>query len=132
MAATWTRHPIIAGVVGVFAGALAIALTEWLAHQWLGKADLAQPATITTPMFASVLAAWVLGAGTAALVATAWSGGRSRVPGLVAAGMLLAGSVATMWAIPHPGWMIAGALVLMPAAAWIGAHRRVARDPSPR
>jgi hypothetical protein len=72
MAASWTRHPIISGVVGVLAGALVIALFEWLGHQWLGKADVAEPATITTTMFASVLAAWVLGAGTAALVATAW------------------------------------------------------------
>lgn len=125
MAASWTRHPVIAGVVGVLAGAHVIALVEWLGHQWLGKADVAQPATITAPMFASVLLAWVLGAGTAALVATAWAGGRSRVPGLVAAGVLVAGSVATMFAIPHPAWMIAGALVLMPAAAWLGARSRL-------
>ena len=127
MAAAWTRHPVIAGVIGVFAGALVIALSEWLGHQWLGAADITKPATITTPMFASVLVAWVLGAGAAALVATAWGGGRSTVPGLVAAGVLLAGSVATMVAIPHPGWMIGGALVLMPAAAWFGARSRLAR-----
>jgi hypothetical protein len=129
MAASWTRHPVIAGVVGLLAGALVIALIEWLGHQWLGKADLARPATITAPMFASVLVAWVLGAGTAALVATAWAGGRSRVPGLAAAGVLLAGSVATLFAIPHPMWMIAGALVLMPAAAWFGARSRLVRGP---
>jgi hypothetical protein len=128
MAASWTRHPIISGVVGVLAGALVIALFEWLGHQWLGKADVAEPATITTTMFASVLAAWVLGAGTAALVATAWSGGRSLAPGLVAAGVLVAGSVATMFAIPHPGWMVVGAMVLMPAAAWFGASSRIVRD----
>lgn len=127
MAATWTRHPVIAGVIGVLTGALTIALAEWLGQQWLGQADLARPATITTPMFASVLVAWVLGAGIAALVATAWSGGRSGVPGLCAAGVLLAGSVATMFAIPHPGWMVVGALVLMPAAAWWGARSRIAR-----
>ena len=123
-AASWTRHPILAGVIGVLAGALVIALIEWLGHQWLGKADLAQPATITTPMFATVLVAWVLGAGSAALVATAWCGGRSLVPGLVAAGVLVAGSVATMLAIPHPLWMVMGALVLMPGAAWLGARSR--------
>lgn len=125
MAASWTRHPVIAGVIGVLAGALVIALVEWLGHQWLGKADLARPATISAPMFASVLVAWVLGAGTAALVATAWGGGRSQVPGLVAAGVLVAGSVATMFTIPHPAWMVAGALVLMPAAAWLGARSRI-------
>ncbi|MDO9093199.1 MAG: hypothetical protein Q7U99_11285 [Rubrivivax sp.] len=128
MAASWTRHPIVAGVIGVLAGALAIMLVEWLAHQWLGKADLAQPATISTPMFASVLVAWVLGAGTAALVATAWNGGRSLLPGLVAAGVLLAGSVATMFAVAHPLWMVVGASVLMPAAAWLGARSRLVRS----
>lgn len=127
MAASWTRHPFIAGVIGVLAGALAIALIEWLGHQWLGESDVSRPATVSTPMFVLVLAAWVLGAGTAALVATAWSGGRSLVPGLVAAGVLLAGSVATMFAMPHPGWMIVGALMLMPAAAWLGARSRIVR-----
>lgn len=127
MAASWSRHPVIAGVVGFVAGALTTALVEWLAHQWLGPADAARPATISGPMFAWVLVAWVAGAGTAALVATAWAGGRSRVPGLVAAGFVLAGSVATMLTIPHPGWMVAGALVLMPAAAWLGARSRLGR-----
>lgn len=127
MAASWTRHPFLAGVIGVFAGALAIAIAEWLAHQWLGPADPSKPEGITTPMFASVLVAWVLGAGTAALVATAWGGGRSRVPGLVAAGVLGAGTVATLFALPHPPWVVVGALVLMPAAAWLGAQSRLVR-----
>lgn len=124
MAAAWTRHPVLAGVVGVLAGALVIALVEWLGEQWLGAGDLKAPATITAPMFASVLLAWVAGAGTAAAVATAWCGGRSRVPGFVAAGLLFAGSVATMFAFPHPGWMMAGAVLLMPAAAWWGTRGR--------
>jgi hypothetical protein len=127
MAAPWTRHPVTAGVIGVFAGALAIALVEWLGHQWLGQPDLAAPGTITTPMFASVLTAWVLGAGTAAMVGTAWGGGHSRVPGLAAAGVLAAGSAATLVAIPHPAWMVVGALMLMPAAAWLGVRSRLVR-----
>lgn len=125
MAASWTRHSFIAGMTGVLAGGLAIALLEWLGHQWLGTADVFKPATITTPMLVLVLVAWVLGAGTAALVATAWSGGSSLVPGLVAACVLVAGSAATMLAIPHPGWMVGSALVLMPAAAWLGARSMV-------
>ncbi len=125
MAAAWTRHPFIAGLVGVLAGGVLIALIEWMGHQWLGRADLSRSETITPTQFGSVLVAWVLGAGWAALVATAWSGGGSRIPGLVAAGVLLAGSVATMFAIPHPVWMVVGALVLMPAAAWLGTRSRL-------
>ena len=127
MNARWTRHPILAGIVGVLAGGLAIALAEWLAKQWLGAPDPARPGSIGAGLFASVLVAWVLGSGSAAVVATAWHGGRSRLPGLVAAGVLLAGSVATMLAFPHPGWMVAGALLLMPAAAWLGAGSRLVR-----
>ena len=127
--ASWTRHPVAAGIVGVLAGALTIALTEWLAQQVLGPADLARPATIGPATFAAVLVAWVLGAGVAALVATAWNGGRSLLPGLVAAGVLMAGSAATLLAFPHPGWMVAGAVVLMPAAAWLGARSRHVHQP---
>lgn len=123
MAIAWTRHPFLAGLVGVFAGALAIALTEWLAHQLLGPVDLKQPGSIGSPMFASVLVAWVLGAGTAARVASAWHRRASRVPGLAAAGVLMSGSVVTLFALPHPTWMIAGALLLMPAAAWLGSRQ---------
>lgn len=127
MAVSWTRHPVLAGLIGVLAGGLTIALVEWLGHQWLGTADVARPETISTALFASVLVAWVLGAGAAAGVATAWNGGRSPLPGLVAAGLLLAGSGATMFAIPHPVWMVAGALLLMPAAAWLGVRSRLQR-----
>ena len=123
MRASWTRHPVLAGVVGVLAGGITIALVEWLGHQWFGTAQLTAPATIGTPLFAAVLVGWVLGAGVAARVATAWSGGRSAVPGLVVAGVLLAGSVATMLSFPHPVWVVAGALLLMPAAAWLGARQ---------
>lgn len=128
MAAHWTRHPVLAGIVGVFAGGLVIALVEWLAKQVLGAPDLTRPGGVSAGMFASVLVAWVLGAGTAALVATAWCGGRSRVPGFVAAGVLLAGSVATMAAFPHPVWMMLGAPLLMPAAAWLGARSRLVQQ----
>lgn len=124
MARHWTRHPVIAGVIGLFAGALSIALVEWAAGQWLGPADITHPTLIPPAKFAAVLVAWVLGAGTAALVGTAWCGGRTPLPGLIPAGVLLAGSVATMLTIPHPTWVVVGAVVLMPAAAWLGARSR--------
>lgn len=127
MTASWTRHPVIAGITGVLAGALVILLIEWLAQQGLGRADLAGPTPISDAKLAAVLLAWVLGAGTAALVATGWQGGRTRVPGIVAAGVLMVGSVATLFALPHPAWMWAGALLLMPAAAWLGTGRGMAR-----
>jgi hypothetical protein len=118
----WSRHPALGGLIGLFAGGLTIALLEFVAHRVLGTADTRQPGTITTPMFASVLVAWLAGAAVAGFVATRWSGARSRWPGLVAAGVLFAGSVATMLAIPHPGWVMTAALLGMPAAAWLSTR----------
>ncbi len=121
----WFAHPVVGSIVGVFAGGISILLVETVAHALLGTPRDA--AAITPPMFASVLAAWVTGAGVAGLVGTAWSGARSLVPGTVGGLVLLAGAGVTMIAIPHPGWMIVGAVTLMPAAAWWAARSRVAR-----
>jgi hypothetical protein len=125
-AGRWINHPVVAGIVGVFAGGLAIAAIEWLGHQWLGPAQPGAAATISDAMFGAVLVAWVVGAWTAGTVATLWAGRRTALPGAIGGLVLLAGSVATMFAFPHPVWVIAGALLLMPAAAWFGARARLA------
>lgn len=124
--ARWLNHPVVAGIVGVFAGGLAIALIEWLGHQWLGPVQPGSGAVIGDAMFGAVLLAWIVGAGVAGAVATLWSGRRTALPGVLGGLVLLAGSVATMFAFPHPGWVIAGALLLMPAAAWLGARAPLA------
>lgn len=129
--APWFRHPVAASLVGVFAGGLVIALVEWLAHQGLGPADPMQPGSIRPAMFAAVLGAWIAGAAAAGLVATAWCGGRRFLPGLVAGGVLFAGSVATMAAFPHPGWVMAAAVLAMPAATWLAARSRLATGARP-
>ena len=107
MPATWTRHPVLAGIVGVLAGALAIALTEWLAHQWLGKADLAQPANdhpSDVRLGARALGYW------APARPPTWprpgEAGAACSPGLIASGVLLAGSVSHLARAPAPssGW----------------------------
>ena len=125
--ASWFTHPVVGGVLGVFAGALVILLIESAGHLLLGTADPAVPGSITTPMMASVLVAWVAGAFTAGMVATIWTGSRTILPGAIAGLVLLSASVATMMAIPHPVWMMVGAVVLMPAAAWLAGRARVAR-----
>jgi hypothetical protein len=127
MGTGWHRHPVAAGIVGVFAGAVTIMLVEWAGHQWLGDGTPPKPGAISASMFASVLVAWVLGAAAAGLVGTAWAGGRSLWPGLAAAAFLLAGSVMTMFAFPHPVWMVVAAPLLMPAAAWLAARSRLQR-----
>jgi hypothetical protein len=124
----WASHPVAAGIVGVFAGALAVALIEAAAHALLGTADPADPASITPPMFASVLVAWIAGAFVAAAVATYWTRDHGPLPGTVAGLVLFAATLATLFAFPHPGWVIAASVLLMPAAAWFGARWRAVRN----
>jgi hypothetical protein len=70
----------------------------------------------------SVLLAWVVGAlagaWVAARIAMQWRIGHAGVIGAV----VLAGAVANMLMIPHPAWMWAGALVLIPLAAYVGGR----------
>ncbi len=123
----WFAHPVVGGVIGVFAGGLSILLVEAAAHALIGTANLADVSTITVPMFASVLVAWVIGAGVAGLVATTWSGARSLLPGTIGGLVLLAGAGTMMMAFPHPAWVVVGAITLMPAAAWWAARSRLPR-----
>jgi hypothetical protein len=118
---------VVGGIVGVFAGGLTVAAIEALGHAVFGVADPADLSTVTTPMLASVLVAWLLGAAVAGLTATHWSGRRSAWPGTISALVLFAGSVATLFAIPHPVWLAVATVLLMPAAGWLAASSRVAR-----
>lgn len=124
---SWTTHPVVGGLIGIFAGGLTVLVIESAGHALLGTADPADPSTATTPMMLSVLVAWVVGSAVAGLVATAWTGARSIVPGAIGGLVLFAGAAATLMAIPHPVWMAAGAVILMPTAAWLAARSRMTR-----
>lgn len=124
---TWLTHPVVGGVVGVFAGGMTVMLLEVVGHAMFGTADPNDLSTVTAPMFAWVLVAWITGAAVAGLVATHWTGTRSIWPGTVSGLILFAGSVATLFAIPHPVWMTIATVALMPAAGWLAASTRAAR-----
>jgi hypothetical protein len=123
----WYASPVVAGIVGVFAGGLTILLLESAGHVLFGTADPVDPSTITGPMFASVLVAWVVGCYVAGTVATLWTGSTSMTPGIVAGLVLLGGAVMNIIALPHPMWLVVAAFVLMPAAAFLAARSRVPR-----
>ena len=127
--ASWVRSRVVGGIVGVFCGGLTVFIVESGAAALFGTADPGDLASVTTPMFGSVLLAWIVGAALAAAVATRWSRSSTLTVGLVAGCVLFAGSVATMIAIPHPVWMVVATVVLMPAAAGVAA-RAVARATS--
>jgi len=122
----WYASPWIGGLIGVFAGGLAIMLIEMGGHLLFGSADPSNPSTITVPMFLSVLVAWIAGCWIAATVATVWSGARSIVPGVVCGVVLLAGAVMNFVTIPHPAWLMIAAFVLMPGTALLAAKGRLA------
>lgn len=119
---SWVRNRLVAGVIGVFAGATTIMLVESLGHTLFGTADPGDLASITVPMFLSVLVAWILGSAVAGGLATYWARATTLVLGTVMGLILLAGAVSTMMAIPHPLWMMVAAVVLMPAAALVAAR----------
>jgi hypothetical protein len=50
-------------------------------------------------------------------VATRVSGGHARY-GLVVAALLLIATIANLRALPHPTWLWAAAILLIPAAGW--------------
>lgn len=122
------RSPVVAGIVGVFAGALTVFLLEAAGHAILGTADPDDLSTITAPMFVSVLVAWILGSAAAGWVATYWARSSSLVLGVVVGLVLLAAAGSNMLVIPHPAWMIAGAVVLMPLAAVLAARAAASRE----
>jgi len=111
--------------VGTFAGGLTVLLGESAGHALFGTVEPGDLASVTGPMFASVLVAWVLGSVVGGVVATVWTRARSYIPGVVVGLVLLAGAMSNMFVIPHPWWMMIGAVVLMPGAACLATHWRV-------
>ena len=124
----WYASPVVGGIVGIFAGGLTILVIESLGHALLGTADPAVPSSITTPMFLSVLIAWITGSFVAGSVATAWARARSVGPGVIAGIVLLAAAAWNMFVMPHPVWLVLSALLLMPAAAFAASRLRLARS----
>lgn len=119
----WIRSSGVGVVIGVLAGGLVVFLVEGFGHRLFGIADPDDLSSVTTPMFVSVLIAWVLGSAVAGAVATRWSDARTPLPGAIAGAVLLAGAVSNLFVIPHPVWMAVGAVVLMPLAAYVAARR---------
>lgn len=72
-------------------------------------------------------AGWMVCAIVGSLVATLIAAPpRSVIPGLIACGMLLLGTVAALMMLPHPPWMMPVAVVGIPLVGW--ATARVVRN----
>jgi len=117
----WANHPVIATIVGIFAAGLVVLLTERAGHALLGAADPAVPNAVSTAQYASVLLAWILGAGVGAAIATRWARTSSVAPGVIVGVFILAGAATSLWAFPHPVWMV-GAACFLPIVGFVSAR----------
>ena len=79
-------------------------------------------AAVPAAAIALLVAGWALAAGAGAFVAVRLAPGRRAGIGLVVAGFLLLSTVANLVALPHPAWVWPAALLLIPAAGWLGAR----------
>lgn len=118
-------------VVGIIVAGATVGVVEWIGHQIFPPPpgiNVANPADMarlidSIPIGAkiAVLVAWFAGSLTGAL-AGVWIA-RGRLPAFVVAGFIIAGGIATMFAIPHPWWMMVGGVTLPLLAAWLVARR---------
>ena len=76
--------------------------------------------------FLFVLASWFLGAGAGAAVAQRLAKATTRAPGLTVGGLILVAALYNMWAIPHPVWFMAAAVVGILAVTVLASRPRVA------
>jgi hypothetical protein len=69
-----------------------------------------------------VLAGWIVAPFVGGLVASRIAARSRHQYAWVIAGVLLAATLANLFAIPHPAWMVAGALIGVPSAGWLAAR----------
>ena len=127
-------------LLGVLAG-FAVAVVVIMVVEMIGMkvyplpagVDPTDPAALqalmpTFPLgaFLFVLASWFLGAGAGAVVAQRFSRSATRVPGLAVGGLVLAAALYNMWAIAHPVWFMAAAVVGLLAVTALASKPRVA------
>jgi hypothetical protein len=119
----WVRHPVLSTIIGVLAGAIAIALIELAGHSLAGSAEAPKPAAASNPMILIVVIGWLAGAAVSAWVAGRWNASGRATSGIVAALFLWGATGLTLWTVPHPMWANITAMVLMPVVGWLAANR---------
>lgn len=122
-------------VLGVIVAGLSVAFLQSLGHRVFpppAEASSSDPEVLAKVLAEApvgalllVLVAWFLGTVIGAWVAARLVSEARAAHGLVVGGVMMIGGVVTMLQIPHPQWfMIAGALVFLPAA-YIGSRLTV-------
>lgn len=82
----------------------------------------AHAAAAPTSALAVVLAGWLVGPLVGGLVAGRVADRQQRMYPWVITSLLFAGTLSTLYRIPHPTWMVVGAILGIPAAGWLAAR----------
>lgn len=82
----------------------------------------AHAAAAPVSALALVLLGWAAGPFAGGLVASRVAARRRASYAWIIMSLLFAATLANLFAIPHPTWMVAGAVLLIPAAGWLAAR----------
>jgi membrane protease YdiL (CAAX protease family) len=123
---------ILAVVAGCVLSVLIVAGVDTLAHMvypppaGLDPRDPAAMRTLVAQMpagaFVIIVCGWMLAAGFGAWLATKLSRTSKTWPGYVVGGITFAATAFNLWAIPHPIWVVAAAVIGIPLATWAGTR----------
>jgi len=129
---TPTVRRIVAVIAGLVVAFLVIILVETVNHAIYPlpeDVNVHDPQSLKAMMskmplgaIAGVVVAWVLGALAGSFTAAKIARSGGLLPGLGVGIVLLLGSVLNMLVLPHPVWVWACALILIPAASALGAR----------
>lgn len=118
---------ILGAILGVFAAGIVVAIVEAIGHKIFPPPEdvnFKDPESVKEimhqiPFMAkiSVLFAWGVGVFTGGALAI-WIASGTIWPAYVVAAAMLAAGFATMAKIPHPSWMIVGAVIVTVLAGW--------------
>lgn len=82
----------------------------------------AHAAAAPTSALLMVLLGWMLGPFAGGLVASRVAAGNGRMYVWVITGVLYVATIMNLMVVPHPTWMVAGALLGVPLAGWLAAR----------
>ena len=115
-------------LAGVFAALFVVILMDTLAGNIYALPAGTDPndpesmrqavATLPAAAFLLLLAGWVLASGAGSYIAARLATHARATHGLIVALFVLVATVGNLAKFPHPAWVWAGSIILIPAAGW--------------
>ncbi|MEX2181540.1 MAG: hypothetical protein WD771_05820 [Gemmatimonadaceae bacterium] len=127
-----TLRVVLAVLAGVLFGGLVVAGVEaanGLIHAMPEGLDRSDPgamrafvAGLPALAFVLLLVGWLLGTFLGGALAVRMAGQRPALVAGIVGGVILAATVMNLVMLPHPIWVVIGAVVGIPAAAWLAGR----------